>query len=527
MFGKHAVFSFCLAFPVLLLCFAAPSQGARIVATSTADQLANDTRCTLREAIESANQDQALFGCTAGSGPDLIELNFTNPVVLTRAGGNEDDNQTGDFDITEDLTIRPLFLNNVVTIDAAGLDRVFDLFGGADLTLQNLRITGGVVIPFGGGVFVRQASSTLRLIDAQVVDNEASLFGGGVYGTGPVFLEGTSVESNRAAVGGGIYMDSDDVLDLQASRLRGNRATSDGGGASVRRLIFRDSTVVGNRADRDGGGVAWRLDGGASDVSFLINSTVAENSSFRDGGGLFFDSPGIIELYNTTVAWNVADEDADGVGSGGGVFVDDGQVRPRNSVVASNLVPTAGGANVAPSDCFGALSSLGHNLFGVVDPGDCQIGGTANGNLTGTVADPIDAELDCLMTTGGPGVVKPFAGSPVIDAGEAAGCMDVGGGTLAADQLGNVRPWDGFDPDLVARCDIGAVEFGAPSPDFIFVDGFESGGTTLWSFMQAALPGDPSTEGTPRLRKRSARGGGGGACVGPEILARWRADRSE
>lgn len=79
-----------------------------IVVDSTADVVADDGACTLREAIIAANTDSALYvtpgECPAGSGADTIQLYaFTYP--LSTGGAGEDDAYTGDLDILEDLTI--------------------------------------------------------------------------------------------------------------------------------------------------------------------------------------------------------------------------------------------------------------------------------------------------------------------------------------------------------------------------------------------------------------------------------------
>jgi hypothetical protein len=53
--------------------------------------------------------------------------------------------------------------------------------------------------------------------------------------------------------------------------------------------------------------------------------------------------------------------------------------------------------------------------------------------------------------------LTPLAGSPVIDAGNPAGCTD-GTNPLTSDQNGTPRPLDG-NGDGIPVCDIGAIEY--------------------------------------------------------------------
>jgi len=56
------------------------SSAATITVNSTSDAVANDGKCTLREAITAANSDTASGGavgeCAAGSGADAIHFNI-------------------------------------------------------------------------------------------------------------------------------------------------------------------------------------------------------------------------------------------------------------------------------------------------------------------------------------------------------------------------------------------------------------------------------------------------------------------
>ena len=124
----------------------------------------------------------------------------------------------GDLDITQPLTIE----GNGSTVDAGGIDRVFDV-GAVAVIINNLTIRNGVAKGFlslGGGLIVRGGSLTLN--NCTVTANSTSVesgerdAGGGIAaigsfnaGTGAaslatLTLNGTTVSSNTGSIGGGI-----------------------------------------------------------------------------------------------------------------------------------------------------------------------------------------------------------------------------------------------------------------------------------------------------------------------------------
>ena len=126
---------------------------------------------------------------------------------------------SGDLDITEALTID----GNGSTIDAAMLDRIFDIQGSFTVTINALTIKNGVargLLSLGGGLFIRGA--TVVLNNSVVRDNRVAVEaesrddGGGIAVLGSfdaatgiatlasLTLNGTSVFNNTATSGGGI-----------------------------------------------------------------------------------------------------------------------------------------------------------------------------------------------------------------------------------------------------------------------------------------------------------------------------------
>src|SRR4051794_38797714 len=183
----------------LLLCaFAGDATAAVITGNTEADQLANDGRCTLREAISSANTNTGVGGCAAGSGTDTIRFSVAHP-KLSRAGANEDANSTGDLDVLSNLTISGKGAGQT-TIDADGIDRVFDVAPGRTVTIEKVAITGGktpdgtdgsdeIIIGANGG-------------SATGIDGDPGAPGGGVLNRGALTLRNASVTQNVTGEGG-------------------------------------------------------------------------------------------------------------------------------------------------------------------------------------------------------------------------------------------------------------------------------------------------------------------------------------
>ena len=119
--------------------------GATITVNTTADDWANNSHCSLREAIQAANTNAPFNGCPAGSGWDTIILS-AGTYGLTRGGGGEDDNVTDDLDVLESVTIQGASAS-LTTINGHAIDRVFHVVPksqGAALDLQRVMVTHGV-----------------------------------------------------------------------------------------------------------------------------------------------------------------------------------------------------------------------------------------------------------------------------------------------------------------------------------------------------------------------------------------------
>ena len=420
-----ASFAFALAVP-------ASTQALTIDVSTTADEYLAGSACSLREAIESANTDAAVGGCSAGeaTSPDEVRLP-AGTFTLTRPGAAEALNQTGDLDA--DTGAGPLAVAGPAvgeaTIDANMLDRAIDVTGGFGFELVGVRIVNGAPpasppgIEGGGGLRWLEPAS-----DAALVVTDSSF-------------------AANTGLGGGSAIEAETAGDhtITGSRFTGNFS----GYATIRstgELSITDSTIAGN----GGGGLA------AEGTLLMRGSTVSghDNTDTRVGGIL---AGGDAVIENSTITNNVG-------GYFGGVEAD-GELTVRFSTIAENGAPGsvvtdgAGGIDGNDADAI--------TLDGTIVAGNRLSGTEVNCNFDAaqgpspslesaqtcglTSLSGIDPQLAPLADNGGPTQTRGlYPGSPALDA--AAGCG------LAVDQRGVPRP--GASPG----CDLGAFEGTVPRP---------------------------------------------------------------
>lgn len=280
--------------------------------------------CTLRAAIQEANA----HGNAPGEADEILLLpQLYKLSIADGVGGSEDLDLSGDLDVWESLTIRPLS-SGPVTIDAQDQTRIFHVLGGL-LTLEGITLRGGNATQesgcAGGGGAVCGPSVLSR---CTVTGNRAKQ-GGGLWGA--TSLTGVAVAGNSAEQGGGVYAVAGSI-GLHGSSISQNTATTDGGGlwVGVGATIDESSTVSGNAAQGAGGGL-FLADGA---TLALTSSEVTGNSAKTEGGGLHLRGP--TTLTGATVSGNQASQ-------GGGIFHAAGELALDESTVAGNKADGNGG----------------------------------------------------------------------------------------------------------------------------------------------------------------------------------------
>jgi hypothetical protein len=402
------------------------------------DLMTAGDQITLRAAIMEAN---TLVG------DDTITLP-AGTYMLSIPGANENAAATGDLDITDatgELTVIGTGASSTI-IDAAGLDRVFDIqpntsFDNASpsiaLHLSDVTITGGSVTGMGGGIL--NAFATLTIADSVITDNNANDVGGGIAEVvGATTISNSILSDNHSSSGGGIGHFGG-LLTVQRSSITGNSCNQFGGGLFIRTASFGldgasvvniiDTTISNNdAASAAGGGIAnfgSTSEGGT--ITTIINSTISGNSA-TGAGGIFHSSQAEMVLLNSTVTQNSALR-AGGILSNPFGTPPGGTLTTKNTIVADNFAPS-------DPDVRGPFISQGNNLIGTV--------GAASGFVVGDLQN-ISPLLGPLQNNGGPTSTHALlVGSPAIHAGTSIGAPPT-------DQRGVSRPQG-------AGIDIGAFE---------------------------------------------------------------------
>jgi hypothetical protein len=227
------------------------------------------------------------------------------------------------------------------TLRGASPQRVLSITGGADLTFENINVTGGdfpgiVSGSGGGGIYV--GGNSMVDFSGNITGNRARS-GGGVYveaGTGGsdhsqfILTSGTitsntatgaaSGDPNVAAMegGGGVYLKGNADFLLDGGTISNNRTAGAGGGVLVNGnnigptdgFIMVGGQITDNRSTSGtyphGGGGVYVAHG-----SFNMNGgEVIDNNAVRQGGGVFVHwGDTLFNANNATITGNI------GVGS--------------------------------------------------------------------------------------------------------------------------------------------------------------------------------------------------------------------
>jgi hypothetical protein len=374
------------------------SQTVSLVVNSSADTLDtvyNPAHVTLRDAVAFAD---GYSGASAITFSDALN-------------GTAIDLTLGQLTISANVTITGNGAQNTI-IDAQQNSRVFYVSAGSEnvafngLTVTNGKTTAGT--DHGAGIDFL-SSGNLLIVNSTV-----------------------STNASTNASGGGIYL---------------NSATAT--------LTLLDSTVSGNSgvADHVKGAAIFAENGNV----VVTNSTIYGNTTAGAYGtaGIYAVN-GNVTVTNSTITKNSANG---GNSEGAGIMTIRGSLTILNSIVSGNKIASSPNTavdvefvNYARSATFTAKNSLiGVNSGTPLNPAPVGSPDT-HGNLVGTFASPLNAQLGPLAYNGGQTqTMALLAGSPAINTGNSSLALAPDSTPLTTDQRGSGFP----------RVNNGTVDMGA------------------------------------------------------------------
>ncbi len=162
--------------------------------------------------------------------------------------------------------------------------------------------------------------------------------GGGIYSTGNLTVENSTISGNSADNGGGIhigYVSYKLSILVENSTISDNTATYNGGaifnpGASVQ-VKVNYSTISGNLANHDNGGAIWNRGLFTLNYSTISNNKEYSNSAYDlvGGGGIY--NNGTLSVNYSTISGNTAST------IGGGIY-NNGTLSLSHSTISDNIV---------------------------------------------------------------------------------------------------------------------------------------------------------------------------------------------
>jgi len=276
---------------------------------------------------------------------------------LTRAGADEDFAVTGDLDIRGDLIIRGAGQQQTI-IDGRGLDRAFDIFPGASVTVEGVSITNGRVTGDGGGV---RNAGRLVLRSSTISDGVADgpgARGGGIFNAGELTVVASTLMRNQvpmSVMGGGGMYNTGPLLTIVDSTVSDNFAQNGGGLYSYysAQTNISGSSILRNTAGEMGGGI-FNLAGNENSILTVTNVTLSGNTAGTRGGAIHNDNSELI-VRDSALLDNTA-------GTWGGAVSNHGTLVIRETTLSNNQADLGGAvSNIWSNNSVVETSDFSHN----------------------------------------------------------------------------------------------------------------------------------------------------------------------
>ena len=173
----------------------------------------------------------------------------------------------------------------------------------------------------GGGAYVGSGKLNIASTSGNTVsicNNTATVNGGGIYADHDVEINGITVCNNGAVDGGGLYVEDGEIEVKNGCDITGNTATRNGGGIYANNDVDITGSTIGSNTAVNGAG----LYANAGTVDFS-SGTFDSNSATGNGGGIYVASNATVLLSGTaTLTKNhVPYPNGETIGHGGGIYL--------------------------------------------------------------------------------------------------------------------------------------------------------------------------------------------------------------
>lgn len=249
-----------------------------------------------------------------GKGHTLDAKGSQKQVIISRSG---------------EITLKNLIIKNG---DSATFKTgaAVSVYNGAKLNVINCTFMDNHAYLYGGAIYAGARETALTVINSTFINNDGGGYGGAIYSKGPVTVQNSKFNGNKANEGGDIYTES--TLDVINSNFNANGKTATNGGAisSVDEAYIENSTFTGYNANLKGGAIY-------ASKNLLITRSKFTNNAAGQGGAVYTDGARTVIDFSTFISNRATSSD-------GGAVNANKYAHLGNSTFIANTAEGKGGA---------------------------------------------------------------------------------------------------------------------------------------------------------------------------------------
>jgi len=414
----------------------AERSGQTYVVRSLEDKISTGSELlTFRAAFEAANSNIAVGNAPAGSFTQTDVITFAEGVTgtiylngkaLTVYGGLTISGWTA----PHSSNVSSPGAMNYLAIDAGHRSSVIKVIGNVNVRLSEITLLGGYSPVNGGGMVAYSSNITLNKVAIRDSHSLGQEGGGGFYARNATLNATDIIVSGctAAVAGGGMLLNATEAIIVGAS-------------------------IYQNRAKEEGGGIFMTNPIPAGKNSVISNATFAQNRSSRGAGLAILNTS--VRLAHLTVTKNVGEYS-------GGIMVGVlAKVQMYNSIVADNFSYISPDIEIYYNNAGDPNNAVLQGAFNLIGNGTGQnsLVNNVNGNIVGTVANPINPRFAGPSYYNGQLIYPLLSSSRAVDAGNSDYSRGNGSTVLVYDVRGKGYDRIAAKTGNELKVDMGACEF--------------------------------------------------------------------